>query len=159
MRSTRFVGGAEALAREPALVDVQAHVAAVDRRHAVLRVEHERRVDFASSGDSYGSKTSPVEGPCEEVVVDAEQHVSFGIPGGQQRSRDDLAGVSGLQDPQLQAALVLERLLHVGRDRERVVGDEDDVGRLLAALRRSRRHGERQETTASERTGPVPSAL
>ena len=81
----------------------------------MLRVEDERWVDLGELGRLVRLEDVAREGTCEEVVVDAEQHVSFGIPGGQQRSRDDLAGVSGLQDPQLQAALVLERLLHVRR--------------------------------------------
>ena len=38
-----------------------------------------------------------------------------------------LAGVAALEDAQLVAGLLLERGLHVLRDRERVVGDEDDV--------------------------------
>src|SRR4029078_8375898 len=45
----------------------------------------------------------------------------------------ELAGVARLQDLQLESVLLLERLLHRGRDRERVVRDEDDVVRLVAS--------------------------
>ena len=55
------------------------------------------------------------------------------VPGGEQRSRHDLARVACLEDPQRQAALRLERLLHVLRDRERVVRHQHDVGRLSSS--------------------------
>ena len=105
----------------------------VDRRHAVLGVEHERRVDGAERRRRVRLEDVAGERPGEQVVVDAEEDVALGIAGRQQRARDDLARVARLQDPELQAALLLERLFHVGRDRERVVCHENDVLRLAAS--------------------------
>ena len=110
----------------------------VDRRRAVLRVEDELRVDVRELRRLVRLEDVAVERAREEVVVDAEEHVALRVSGGQERPRDDLAGVARLEDPQREAALVLERLLHVVRDRERVVRDEHDLGGSLVAARRNR---------------------
>ena len=99
----------------------------------MLGVEDERGVDVRERRRVVRLEDVAVECALEQVVVDAEEHVALGVAGCQQRSRDDLAGVAGLEDLELETALVLERLLHGRRDRERVVRDEDD---LASAARR-----------------------
>ena len=87
----------------------------------------------ASSGELVRLEDVAVERALEQVVVDAEEHVALWVACRQQRSRDDLAGVAGLEDLQREPTLRLERLLHVLRDRERVVCDQHHVGRRLVA--------------------------
>ena len=99
----------------------------------MLGVEDERGVDLRERGRLVRLEDVAVERALEQVVVDAEQDVALWVAGGEQRSRDDLAGVAGLEDLQLEPALCLERLLHVLRDRERVVRDQHDLGRRLVA--------------------------
>ena len=105
----------------------------VDRRHAVLGVELERRIDGAERRRRVRLEDVARERALDEVVVDAEEDVALGVAGRQERSRDDLARVPALQDPEPEATLLLERPLHGGRDRERVVRDKDDVLRLAAS--------------------------
>ena len=105
----------------------------------MLGVEDERWVDVRERRRLVRLEDVAVERALEQVVVDAEEHVALGVAGRQQRSRDDLAGVAGLEDLELEAALVLERLLHGRRDRERVVRDEDDLRRLARRFLRSPR--------------------
>src|SRR5262249_18353732 len=86
------------------------------------------------------------------VVVDTEEDVAFGVAGGEERTRHDLARVACLENAQLQSTLVLERLLHSRRDGEEIVRDQDDLVRLAApaAPRRGERrdHEERAESGA-----------
>ena len=99
----------------------------------MLGVEDELGVDLRERRRLVRLEDVAVERALEQVVVDAEEHVALWVACRQQRSRHDLAGVAGLEDLQLEAALVLERLLHGRRDRERVVRDEHDLGRRLVA--------------------------
>ena len=99
----------------------------------MLGVEHERRIDTRELRRLVRLEDVAVERTLEQVVVDAEQHVSLRVARGQERARYDLAGVARFQDLQSETALLLERLLHRGGDLERVVRDEHDLGRLVVA--------------------------
>ncbi len=106
----------------------------VDRRHAMLRVEPERRVDVLERWRLVRLEHVALERAGEKIAVDAEEHVALaGCPRSGAPS-SDLPRVAGLEDPQRQAALRFEGLLHVVRDRERVVRDEHDLARRLVAL-------------------------
>jgi hypothetical protein len=119
--------------RVPAPVEVEAHLTVVDRRHAMLAVELERRIDGAELPRRVGLEDVARERALDEVVVDAEEDVAFGVACGQERPGDDLARVAALQDPEPEAALLLERPLHGGGDREGVVRDENHVLRRAAS--------------------------
>src|SRR6185436_5410849 len=93
----------------------------------------------------------------EQVVVDSEQHVAFGVPCREKRTRHELASVARLQDLEREAAFLLERLLHVGRDRERVVRDEDDFARPTTAAAASGREGSARDEQAERRAHYAPS--
>ena len=115
----------------------------VDRRHAVLGVELERRIDGAERRRRVRLEDVARERPLDEVVVDAEEDVALGIAGRQQRPGDDLACVPALQDPEPEATLLLERPFHGGRDRERVVCHQNDVLRLAASAAACERENRR----------------
>ena len=143
--------------REPRAVVVDAHFAVVDRRHSLLRIARVLRVDVRERRRLVRVEEVSREGAREEVVVDAEEDVALRVAGGQQRRRQRLTRVARLQDAELQAGLVLERLPLRLRDDERVVGDEDDVLRRPSAAaaarepRRARRPRRRRRDAASRR--------
>ena len=124
----------------------------VDRRHRVARIDLVARIDEIEPFRGVWLEEPLVERPREQVVVDPEEDVALRVPLRQQRPVDHLAGVATLQDRQLQPALLLERGLHLLRDRERVVRDEHD---LLALAPRPPHPA---ATTASE-TASAPRAL
>ena len=109
-------------------VVVEADLAVVDRRDAVVG-RHVVVADRVELLRAVLVEQIAVERTREQVVVHAEEHVALRVAGGEQCAVERLARVSGLQDPQLQAALPLERRLDVLRDRERLMGDEHDVRR------------------------------
>ncbi len=128
----------------------------------MLRVEDERRIDVRELRRLVRLEDVTLEGTREQVVVDAEEHVALRVPRGQQSAGDDLAGVARLEDAQREAALVLECLLHLVRDRERVVRDEHHLGGRLvatpAAGERERDAGEGAEPDQPTSPGTIASS-
>ena len=79
-----------------------------------------------------------------------------GSPAGEQRAVEHLVRVAALEDPECEAALLLERRLDRLRDRERVVRDEHDLRRRLAVAaaaggRSCQRRSEERRGTERER--------
>ena len=120
-------GRRELVLREPGAVVDEADVAVVDRNKPVARVEVVARVDVCESRRRIRVEQLPGERSRHEVVVDAEEDVAFGSPRCKQSAVQRRASVAVLQDPQLQARLLLERGLRRLGDRERVVRHEDDL--------------------------------
>ena len=116
---------------EPRLVVVQAHLAVIDGRDAVLRVEHVLLVDRLERRGLVRVEEVALERAGEEVVVDPEEDVALRIARGQKRLRQGFARVARLEDRQLEPALLLEGLLYAVGDDERVVGDEHDLRRRV----------------------------
>ena len=118
--------------REPPAVDVEADLAVIDRRDmGVGRGEvglQRRELRGAVLLEQVGG-----EGTREDAVVDPEDNVALRVTGGEEGAVEHLVRVAALEDPELQAALPFERRLHVLRDREGVVRDEDDLFRRAPA--------------------------
>ena len=80
---------------EPRLVDVEAHLAVVDRRHAVLRVEDEPRVDVCRAPVTRTrSKTSPSSARERSVLSTPKSTSPCGLPAVSSAVVDGLAGVA-----------------------------------------------------------------
>ena len=94
----------------------------VDRRHVGVG-RHVLGLDASSSSERVLLEQVALERAREDGVVDPEDHVALGIAGRQERSVERLVRVAGLEDPERQPALLLERRLHLLRDREGVVRD------------------------------------
>ena len=109
-------------------VEVQADVAAVDRRDPVVRIELVLRVDGGESRRLVGLEEVRVVGPTQQVVVDPEEHVALRVVAGEDRLVHDLDGVAALHQIDGDACLLLERLDHVVAHIERVVGDHPQRG-------------------------------
>ena len=67
----------------------------------MLGVEDELGVDLRERRRLVRLEDVAVERALEQIVVDAEEHVALWVAFRQQRSRHDLAGVSGLEDLEL----------------------------------------------------------
>ena len=98
------------------------------------RVERERVVDARELRRLVGLEDLSLDRFRQQVVVDAEQHVAFGVAGCEDRSVHELSCIARRHDAQLDAAVSLERpddpLAHV----EGVVREErhgGGLGRLL----------------------------
>ena len=98
-----------ALANQPP-VDVEADLAVVDRRHVVVGVG-ELRIDVRELVRAVRVEQVAVERAREDAVVDPEDDVALRVAGGQQRAVQRLVRVAGLEDPQREPALLLERRL------------------------------------------------
>ena len=118
----------------------------VDRGRPKLGVERRvLRVDALERRRLVLLEQVALERAREQVVVHPEEHVALGVPRGEERPGQHLARVPGLQDAQ-PGLLLLERPLHVVRDRERVVRDEDDLGRRFVAAAAGGSEQRRTET-------------
>ena len=122
-------GGSIPRSREPRAVDVEADLAVVDRRHAVVRVGVAPGRRCSSPSEAYSSNRSPssarerrlssipkMTSPCGSPAVrSARLSVSSASPAWRIRSVSPLSSSNAA--------------LHLLRDRERVVRDEHDLGR------------------------------
>ena len=98
-------GRQELVLREPGAVVDEADVAVVDGHEPVARVEVVAPVDVSKTGRRVRLEELAGERPCQQIVVDAEEHVALGLPGSQQGPVERLARVAGLQDAQLEPRL------------------------------------------------------
>ena len=130
----------------------------VDGRHAMLLVEDVHGVDLLQLRRLVGLEQVGFERAREQVAVDAEEDVTLGIPGGQERVRERLACVPGLEDPKRLAARRLELALHVVRDHEGVVRDEHDLLRVAAPAAGDecdREDGDREDGAGGVQHAPI----
>src|SRR6266576_5269968 len=131
------------LVAEPRVVVVEAHVALVDRCHAVLIVD-EHAGPQRDAARRVRIKELRIERACEERVVHAEEHVAERVALAQDRLVDEHARIAGLHELDLVAGLLREVGEHVLRCCERIVGDEcDRVGLLRTAA--AARGGEEED--------------
>ena len=112
--------------REPGPVVDEADVTVVDRHEVVASVQIVGAVDLYERGRGVCVEQLPGERARQEVVVHAEEDVTLGASRREERAIQRRPGVAVLQDPQLQAGLLLEGGLRRFGDGERVVRDEDD---------------------------------
>ena len=138
--------------REPAAVDVEAHLAVVDRRDVRVRARRSPARAPASSGERYSSSRSPSSAR-DRMLSSIPKMTS---PWGSPAVSSALLSVSFASPPWRirsgQAGLLLERLLDVLRDGERVVRDEHDVLRLRTAPAAARaEHGARRRRARPRR--------
>ncbi len=99
----------------------------------MLGVEHVALVHPVEERRLVWLEQIALESARQEGVVEPEEDVALRIPRGEERLGHELARVARLEDLELEAARRLELPPDVVRDHERVVRDEDDFGRRVAA--------------------------
>jgi hypothetical protein len=112
---------------EPAEVVVDAHLAVIDRRHPMLGIELVRLVDLTQALRRVRHEQVVVQTGREQVVVDPEEHVALGVPGGEDRAVHELPRISRLHDVDLDPRGPLERAQPALRHVERIVGHQRRV--------------------------------
>lgn len=116
----------EVLVGEVLLVVVDADVAGVDGRDPLLPVRLRVRRDRVQALGLVRGEQAVVESAGEQGVVDAEEDVAARGALGQDLLVERGPGVAALEDLDLVAGLLRERLQHLVRDVEGVVADQGD---------------------------------